>query len=202
MENRDTDLTPADSLQLIESMINKAKDRFGEDGHLYILWGWLVLICSVTEFVLFHFFQYEKHYLVWSVSWGLLVYQIYYLVAKYRRQKVRTYTAHIIGYVWITFVILSFLIGFLNGRLSGDSRYFYHIFPLLLALYGMPVFLSGIIIRFRPLVIGGICCWVLSVITTFLPYDYQMLMLSVAMVAAWLIPGYLLRAKFKREKIK
>ena len=197
MENKEKNLSPEESLQLIESMINKAKDQFGEDGHLYILWGWLVLVCSVAEFVLFHFFQYEKHYLVWSVSWLLLIYQIYYLLKKHRKQKVRTYTASIIAYVWVTFVILTFLIGFLIGRLGGDDQYFLHIFPLLLALYGMPVFLSGIIIRFRPLALGGICCWVLSVIATFLPYAYQMLMLSLAMICAWLIPGYLLRSKYR-----
>lgn len=199
MENNENNFSPEESLRLIESMINKAKNRFGEDGQWYILWGWLVLICSVVEFISFHFFQYQKHYLVWSACWLMLLYQVYYLVKKRKRQKVRTYTAHIIGYVWITYVILSFLIGFLIGRLSGSGEYFYHIFPLVLALYGMPAFLSGIIIRFRPLVYGGIFCWVLSVVTTFLPYDYQMLMVAVAMVVAWLIPGYLLRAKFKQQ---
>jgi hypothetical protein len=199
MQKNDTQFSPEESLQLIETMINKAKNRFGEDGHLYILWGWLVLICSVTEFVLFHFFQYEKHYIVWSVSWLLLIYQVYYLVKKHQKQKVRTYTANIIGYVWMTFIILSFLIGFLIGRLSGGSEYFQHIFPIVLALYGMPTFLTGIIIRFRPLQFGGIFCWLLSVATILLPYDYQMLMLSAAMIVAWLVPGYLLRSKYRHE---
>jgi hypothetical protein len=199
MEKNEKDLTPEQSLQLIESMINKAKDNFGEDGHLYILWGWLVLTASIAEFILYHFFHYQQHYIVWNVSWPLLIYQSYYLAKKRTRQRVRTYTASIIGYVWLTFLILSLLIGFLIGRLSGGGDYFQHIFPLVLALYGMPVFLSGVVIRFRPLVTGGLCCWVLSLAATFLPYDYQMLALSAAMLTAWLIPGYLLRAKYRKE---
>jgi hypothetical protein len=150
---------------------------------------------SIAEFLLYHFFHYEQHYLVWSASWVLLIYQVYYLVKKHQRQKVRTYTANIIAYVWITFLILCLLIGFLIGRLGNATTYFQNIFAIMLALYGMPVFLSGIIIRFKPLIRGGICCWLLSITATFISFDYQMLLLSVAMVVAWLIPGYQLRAR-------
>jgi hypothetical protein len=195
MMKNEKSLSPEESLHLIESMINKAKDQFGEDGHLYILWGWLVLVGSIAEFVLYHFFHYEQHYLVWSASWLILIYQIYYLVKKHQRQKVRTYTANIIACVWITFLILCLLIGFLIGRLGNATTYFQNIFAIMLALYGMPVFLSGIILRFRPLTLGGIYCWLLSITATFIPFDYQMLLLSVAMVVAWLIPGYKLRAR-------
>jgi hypothetical protein len=81
---------------------------------------------------------------------------------KHRQQRVRTYTDYIIAYVWVTFAIVIFLIAFLIGQLTTDD-YYIHISPVLLALYGMPVFLSGIILRFRPLIIGGVGCWVLSV---------------------------------------
>jgi|SRR5882724_5302371 len=192
----DENFSPQQGLQLIESMINKAKDRFNEDGHLYLLWGWLVFACSIAQFILYHYFNYPYHYWVWIISIAALIYQVFYLVKRRKKEKVRTYTAYILGYVWITFAILAFLIGYLLGRLTlGD--YFFHIYPILLALYGMPVFLSGFILRFRPLIYGGIGCWILSIITTFLLYDYQMLMLSLAMVIAWIIPGYLLRIKYK-----
>jgi hypothetical protein len=118
---------------------------------------------------------------------------------KHRQRKVRTYTGYIIGYVWVTFAILIFLIVFLIGLLTTDD-YYAHIFPILLALYGMPVFLSGIILRFRPLIIAGVGCWILSVATIFIPvYDYQILMPAFAMIIAWIIPGYLLRAKYKSQ---
>ncbi|HWB27477.1 MAG TPA: hypothetical protein VG738_18505 [Chitinophagaceae bacterium] len=196
MEETNDNLSPQESIRLIESMINQVKNSFGEDGHLYILWGWLILLCSIVEFILYNFLHYEKHYIVWSVSWVAFAYQLYYFASSRKKRRVRTYTGYIIGYVWLTYVVLLFLIGYLIGRIANDT-YFYHIFPILLALYGMPLFLSGIIIRFRPLVVGAVSCWVLSVITTFLPYQYQMLSLSAAMVVGWLIPGYLMRAKFK-----
>jgi len=193
-------LNPRESLQLIESMINRAKDQFAEDGRLYLLWGWVVLVCSLTQFVLIHFFHYPYHYLVWTVSWLLLAYQFIYLRKKYRKQKVVTYTDYIIRYVWIAFVVLIFLLGFLIGRLT-TGEYYQHINPILLAVYGMPIFLCGIILRFKPLIMGGIGCWVLSVLTTFIKeYDYQFLMIPVAMIIAWIIPGYLLRARARLQR--
>jgi hypothetical protein len=70
----------------------------------------------------------------------------------------------------------------------------------LLAVYGMPVFLTGVIVRFKPLIIGGIACWILCIASTFITiYDYQFLLIPVAMLVAWIIPGYLLRAKYKQQ---
>jgi hypothetical protein len=200
MANDSPDFSPQKSLELIESMINRAKDRFAEDGSMYLVWGWAVFVMSLSQFILLHFFDYPRHYLVWLFSWVVMIYQVIYIRKKHRRSQVRTYTDHIIAFVWITFAIVIFLIAFLIGRLThGD--YYIHINPILLALYGMPTFLTGVIVRFKPLIIGGIGCWILSVITTFiLVYDYQFLMIPAAMLIAWIIPGYLLRAKYKKQQ--
>jgi hypothetical protein len=63
----------------------------------------------------------------------------------------------------------------------------------------MPTFLSGIILKFKPLVIGGISCWLLAVVSVFIPMEYQLLCIAAAVIFAWIIPGYLLKANFKRE---
>ena len=59
--------------------------------------------------------------------------------------------------------------------------------------------LLGVIIKFKPLLIGGICCWLLSIMSMFVMYEFQLLLLAPAVIAAWLIPGYLLQQKFKKE---
>ncbi len=190
---------PKQSLLLIESMINRAKDKFAEDGSMYLLWGWVVFICSLSQFILLHFFKYPNHYLVWMVLWIIVIYQVIYIRKRNRYKKVRTYTSYIIGYIWFTFAIVIFLLAFLIGQLT-TGEYYTHINPILLALYGMPVFLSGIILRFKPLIIGGIGCWVLSIVAMLIVnFDYQFLMIPVAMMIAWIIPGYLLRAKYKLQ---
>jgi hypothetical protein len=71
--------------------------------------------------------------------------------------------------------------------------------PLFLAIYGVPTFLSGIILRFKPLVWGGVSCWLLSVLSVIIPVEYHLLLVSAAMIVAWIVPGYLLRAKHKKS---
>ena len=191
--------SPEQSLKLISNMINQAKARFSENGHLYLLWGWAVFICSIAQFILFKFVKFEQHYLVWTATWLVFIYQSIYLYRQKGKLKVKGYADQVIAAVWITFVVMMFLFGFLFGKLLGEE-YYQFISPGFLALYGMPTVLSGTILQFRPLIIGGICCWVLSVCATLVPYEYTLLMLSAAVVVAWIIPGYLMRIKYRKSQ--
>jgi hypothetical protein len=192
-------LSPEESLKLISNMIGQAKARFSENGHLYLLWGWAVLVCSVAQFILLKFVKFEQHYMVWMATWLVFIYQAFYLRQQQKKIKVRGYADQVISAVWITFVILMFLFGFLFGFLIGED-YYRVIQPGFLALYGMPTVLSGTILQFRPLIIGGVCCWLLSVLSLFIPADYQILLISVAVIVAWIIPGYMMRIKYKKNQ--
>jgi len=191
------DFTHIESLSIIQAMINKAKDQFSENGHLYLLWGWVIFICSIGHFILALFINYQSTSMIWLLTWVAFIYQIYYLWRQGKRKKVKTYTDDIIGWVWITFVILMFLFGGFFLKVLG-SEYYQSIYIGFLALYGMPTFLSGLTLRFRPLIIGGVVCWILSIIATFTPYKYHLLLLAFAVVIAWIIPGYILRARHKK----
>lgn len=193
MEKNEPQMTETESLQLIASMINKAKNRFSESGTLYLLWGWLILICCIVQFIGFYFFHADAYY-VWFSTWLLLIYQFFFLRKKWKSRKVRTYTEEINGFVWLVFFICMMLIFFIGVQFKKYEI----INPMLLVLYGMPTFLSGIILKFKPLVIGGICCWVIALVSPFVNFDYQLLLISAAVISAWIIPGYLLKQKFKK----
>mgnify|MGYP006185061933 FL=1 len=190
------ELSTRDSLQLIESMINKAQNRFSENGHLYLLWGWVVLICSITSFVTIYFYGSGKMIMyVWMLTIPTVIYQMIYLARVKKNTTVRTYTDEINSYVWLVFVIMGFLVGIIVGR-SGQPQLFN---PLVLMLYGMPTFLSGVILKFKPLRIGAICCWVLALVSVLIPYQFSFLLLALAVVTTWIVPGYLLRSRFKTQ---
>lgn len=194
MENYN--MTNLESLQLIDSMINKARNRFSENGHLYLVWGWSVLLCAIASFGIGFWNLYERADIAWI---GLLLpwlYMMIYLTRKKKSQQVKTYTDDIMGMVWLVFSILMFLLGFIFGA-KGMMAAMYSSF---LALYGMPTFLSGTILRFKPLMIGAVLCWLLAIASVYVPGLYQPLFLAVAVVAAWIIPGYLLRKKYELEK--
>jgi len=107
---------------------------------------------------------------------------------------VRTYTQDIVSYVWIVFGISTILMAFILGTNKQPML----VNPVLLVSYGIPTFLSGIIIRFRPLIWGAVFCWVLAVICSQLKTDLQLVLIALAVLLAWIIPGYQLRNKFKQ----
>ena len=196
-ENAEEQFSPQESFAVIQKMIETAKNQFSENGHLYLLWGWVVLLCSVSQFLLLYVFHYKYHPVVWSATWLAFIYQTYYLIKQKRRRRIRTYTDKIIGFVWFVFLVLMLLFGVLFGSVLGDN-YYKMIGPCFLALYGMPTFLSGIIIRFKPLIIGAIGCWIFSILSLYINPEFQLLLPAAAMLVAWIIPGYSLRARYKK----
>lgn len=183
------------SLQLIESMINKAKNNFSESGTLYLLWGIVIFLCSMVQFIAVQFFNYENAAYIWMLTWLVVIYQVIFLSRKAKNERAKTYTADILKYVWICFVCcMALAIFILINQKAYES-----INPAILILYGMPTFLSGIILKFKPLVIGGIICWLLSIGSILVPAEFQLLFIAAAVIAAWIIPGLLLRRKYKNQ---
>ena len=73
------------------------------------------------------------------------------------------------------------------------------VFPFFIMLYGLGTFVSGSIIQFRPLVIGGIIAWALAIGSVYAEYDYQMLFGAAAILISYIIPAYMLRFKNKHS---
>ncbi len=195
---KEENLSGSQSIELIQSMINRARNQFSENGHLYLVWGWVVLICSILEFILIRFLDHPQHYLVWMLTWLVLIYQFIYLYKNRKKEKVKTYTGEIVSYVWIVFAILLLITMIISSSQNGQYN-FRLISPFILALYGMPTFLSGKILRFPPLVFGGIGCWILALIAIYVPNEFQILFFGLAVIIAWIIPGYLLRKRYLTE---
>ncbi len=188
-------LDPKASLLLIESMIARARNKMTENGHLYLLWGWTIFACSIFHFVAIYFRLFERPEWIWGLTWAALIYQFIYLARQKKREKVRSYADEISGYVWITFVIMMFL----TGIILSTNKDWPSMYPMFLVLYGMPTFLSGVVLRFQSLKLGGFACWVLAILALFLDWPFQLLLLSAAVILAWIVPGYLLRWKHKTE---
>ncbi len=187
-------LSAQSSLALIESMINKAQNRYSENGTLYLLWGWIIFTCSLVHYSLLTYTSMGANAgYIWMLTIAALAYQLYYLNSKEKTETVKTYTDEMIGYVWMVFGISMGVVSFISAKLGSWQL----MYALILLLYGMPTFLTGAIMRFTPLKIGGIICWLLSVSAVYISTKEIILLLIPAVVSAWIIPGYLLRAKFK-----
>lgn len=56
-------------------------------------------------------------------------------------------------------------------------------------------FISGAIIRYTPLRWAGAACWAISIASLFVEFDMQLLLMALASVVAFIIPGYMIRAE-------
>ncbi len=190
--------SPKDSLQLIDNMINQAKNRFSENGFLYLMWGWLVFFCSIAHFVLLKLNLLKHPEIIWASCWLAVIFQVIYLSRRKKKEKVKTYSENIINYIWVSFGICMLVVSVIVGKTNNWDI----INSLILLFYGTPTFLSGIAMQFKPLVVGGIICWCLAMVSVFIAPIYVLLLLAVAVVSAWIIPGYMLRSKFKSYQQK
>jgi hypothetical protein len=190
-------LSGIESLAIIEAMIKKAKNQYSEDGTLFLLWGWVILFCSLGHFALDYFGLYDRPWSVWFLTWIVALYMIVYIRKRDRKKVVKTYTEEMIGSVWLTFVIMMVVIFIIMGRYLPEFYKYNFIFVLF--CYGMPTFLTGFFLKFRPLTIGGVCCWILAIVAGEINFHYHPLFVAMAVIVAWIVPGYILKARFKNQ---
>jgi hypothetical protein len=186
------DFSPQQSLQLIESMIQKVRNNIGENRFYFLLWGWLSFAAILVQFLLKAVLAYRHHYLVWLV---VIPAAIITMVKANRndRSAPRTYVGESMGFLWmgigISFSVLSFVVSTSIGWAKA--------WPFFILFYGLGTFVSGMFLRFRPLVIGGIINWLLACICVLLPYDYQLLTAAFAVLCSYIIPGHIIQANRK-----
>ena len=138
---QEENLSGSQSLALIQSMINKAKNQFGENGHLYLVWGWVILFCSLLQFVLLNYLKYPNHEMVWMLTWVAVIYQFIYLYRNRKKEKVKTYMGDILSYVWLVFVVLLILnLSLISILLKGDA------YKLIKSNHFIPVWNANILV--------------------------------------------------------
>lgn len=192
MDQEDKVLNPEESLRIIRETIDLAKNGLRQNGFYFLLWGWLVVLTCAVNYYLIAIagMDPEKAGMAWlgMVVIGFPVAMIY----KWRRDKaeqapnlVRQWHAR----VWMAFGISLFLSIFLSAS-NGLSP-----IPFILVLVGFATYMSGILLRFKPLLYGAGASWLAALVCTFLNPTDQLLCEAVAVVLGYLIPGYLLNAQ-------
>ena len=73
-------------------------------------------------------------------------------------------------------------------------------FTYYILMYGIGTFVSGKLIRFRPLVIGGILNFILAAVSIKFNFANQLLIGALAILISYIIPGHLLRIRHNTKK--
>ena len=195
MENEEKLMTGEESLRVITSMINKTRVNVTQSSFHLLFWGWLIFACSLSEFLLWRFTDFTNAWYVWFfVIPGVFVSMIYGFT-KGRKASLHTYAEGIYVWVWMAFLIASVVLFIVHSsQMESISKY-------ILLVAAMPTFISGIVLKFKPLIWGGVSMWVLALAAHFGGDIISGLAVPAAMITGYLIPGYILRRTGSHEVV-
>jgi hypothetical protein len=184
-------LNEQERLQIIYETIENAKTNVKDNGFFYLLWGWLVLIASLLQYILLNYTSFKHHYLGWPVLMTLgAIASVIYGIRLGNRASIRTHLDNIIIGLWWAFFVLLLTIIILT--IAGPFN-FGITSPLIILLFSFATFVSGVILKYNPLKIGGTLSWIVGIIAFLVTPENQLLMTALAIIIAYLIPGYMLK---------
>lgn len=216
MTQQEKQLTEKESLALITQMINKAKDSYHATGMGAMMWGAVIAICSMVKLSEIHF-DYRLPFDIYLLTIVAIIPQIFLTIMEKKERKVKTYDDAYMDYIWLGFgICISLLIFIINAvfrvwepvaieyrELTGHRspfRFSEFISPLFLLLYGLPTFITGAACKFKPMLWGGIFCWVCCLVTVFTTIKIDLLLTAASAFIAWFIPGVLMEREYKVYK--
>ncbi len=191
------ELSEQESLRIISEMILKARNEFYETGVSALLWGSIITFCSMYSFASFYYPLPLTNY-VWFLPLFAIIPQIIISINESKNRKFKTHADAAMGGIWISFGIAILLVSLLySSKFDIPS-----ISTLFLILYGIPTFTTGFARSFMPMIIGGIICWILAIISMYVSFPASFLLTAIAAIVAWLIPGFILRRTYLTSKTK
>lgn len=180
-------LSAKDSLDLIASMIVQAKGNVSRNSFYFLLWGWTIMLANLGVFYMIMFTTIENPFIVFSITVPAAIASLVYGMKHYKEERTHTLIDSVNSWMWICFGISCFTIVAFGSKIN------FQINGVILVMSAAPTFASGLMLRFRPLIIGGIIFWLSGITTFFLPREYQFLTCAIAIALGYLVPGYLLK---------
>ncbi len=216
MNGQEKILTEKESLDLITQMINKAKDACHDTGIAAIMWGAVITICSLVRLSELHF-EYRLPFDIYLLTIVAVIPQIYFSIKEKKGRKVKTYDDAFMDTLWMGFGICIFLMIFTTSvmysqwdsaadeyrKLTGTAypfRLYEFNSSLFLMLYGLPTFVTGVSMKFKPMLWGGLLCWVSCLVTIYTSIKIDLILVALSSFFAWLLPGIIMEKEYRKAK--
>lgn len=186
MELYQDPINPSQSLQLITEVIAKTKDNIKRHSFGFMLWGWLIAIASALFYVLFNFTSTRFYFIPFPIA---VVIGIFFTVRYYtgKRQGSETYVEYYLKRLWLVLGISFILVVAINVLQQSTP------FTYTLLIGGIGTLVSGLVLKFRPLTIGGIVFLACTVLSVFVLDAFKPMLQAIAVILGYLVPGYLLK---------
>ncbi|MEM8524743.1 MAG: hypothetical protein AAGG68_08865 [Bacteroidota bacterium] len=183
-----------ESLSLIGDVIAKTNARFEQNGSVYLFWGILLVLASFAQFVLLQMERWDIHYYPYFFALLGWIYMFWYYSKAKNRTKSNNIISKVINAAWIFVGINSGLLGFLMGATLREN-----LIPAILIIVSVGVMVTGVALKNRLVLFGGIFCNVAGFVSFWLPYIYQPLLTSIVYLIVLVVPGYIFARNYKRR---
>lgn len=188
MKAETENLTANQSLDLITNMINQAQGNVRGSSFHFLLWGWVVALANLGMFVLIQL-EYPRPYIVWLITIPAWLTSMYVGFKRGREERIVTHIDRITMWMWIIYGVSIFTLVFFGKSINWNMN------PVILLMTFVPTFISGVVLRFKPLMLGGVSMWFFAIVCFLVDMEYQFLVGALAVIVGYLVPGYLLRSK-------
>jgi len=187
-------LSPEKSLELITQVITQARDKFEENGFIYMFWGALITITSISQFVLLKNEYYNINWYPYLLMPIGAIYSTIYFSKKKRKNK-QNLISKILSALWIVLSINMMLLGFLFANNLKEN-----LIPIILILLSIGIIVSGTSIKSKLLLYSGIFIALSSFLGFYLEWIFQPLLMGVVSIITILIPGIILMVQHKKKE--
>lgn len=195
MENENKNLSPQESLDIISNMIRQSQGNVSDSSFYFLLWGWTIAISNFGMYYFLKFTTYQYPYAIWLLCIPASILTMTYGGKQDRTKQVITHLDKISMWLWIGMSITILPAWLLGSKIN------WLVNAVILMPVGLATFVSGIIIRFRPLLVGGIIFWVAGTACYIVSPVDQYLVGGVAMLLGYLVPGYMLKSVNKKTHV-
>lgn len=196
MEERN--ISPQESIDIIQKMISNSRLKASESGIHLIVWSIVISIASVLQYVLIvtRSPYLTKSWWMWiaAVVLGVAISNIYEAKKSKKMKVEKNRVNKAIDLIWLSFGVCSILIWLFAWKYK-----IYDITPLIHISLGAATLITGILLQYKPLIRGGIMFWIACIICIILSSPVNLLINAAAMMIGFLIPGISLWNKYKKE---
>lgn len=225
MDN-EKNLSPQESLSIIQTMLQKAhRESYNESGNSAILWGAIVTFCGLFNAAEMYW-NFYVGFDVWLLTLIAIIPQIFISISDNKNKKVKTYIEEFIDSVWIVYAVSIFALSaynniipytsekimtannqqlFVKDLITGSTSSWHPFVPsigsLYLIIFGVPTLITGLVVKFKPMIYGAVLNYIFFIISLYTPTIVDILLMGVSAIFCWLIPGIIRRREYLKTRV-
>ena len=171
-------------IETINNVINSTKENLKPLSVNFIFWGILITLMSLFHYA-FPSLIHSSQLLFWTALPLIgMILTVYYNIKIRKKAGYETYLSRVIKIIWGVFNLSWIYIIVLSFTLKS-----FHPVPPILFLLSIILIITGLIIKFKPVTIGGIFLTIFTFYLNFNP-EFNLLLVNIVGVSlGMLVPG-------------